>query len=89
MLVKLHHGSVRYRRKDEMGTEKKERVERPHEGTEREKKHGYFFHAKLNDFSERKNQHTLFLLTILTYMYINKVFIRFFYEGVVHLLSMV
>lgn len=29
-----------------------DRVERPHEGEERHKKHGYFYHSKLNDFSD-------------------------------------
>ena len=64
ILVKVEHGTLRYRYKDD-GEEdpppgnnrkrkKKGRIEVAHEGPERSKKHGYFFHSTLNDFSESK-----------------------------------
>ncbi len=53
VLVKLENGTLRYRYKDEdVGKKKGERIELAHEGPERKKKHGYFYHATLNDFSE-------------------------------------
>ena len=57
VLVKLEHGTVRYRYQNNEGhlagkENLDKRIERPHEGPERSKKHGYFFHATLNDFSE-------------------------------------
>ena len=64
ILVKVEHGTLRYRYKED-GEEdppsgnnrkrkKKGRIEVAHEGPERSKKHGYFFHSTLNDFSESK-----------------------------------
>lgn len=38
----------------EKSKELDQRVEKPHEGPERAKKNGYFFHSRLNDFSESK-----------------------------------
>ena len=58
VLVKVEHGTLRYRYKDEEESpskkkkKMKERIELAHEGPERSKKHGYFFHSTLNDFSE-------------------------------------
>ena len=52
MLVKLEHGTIRYRYVEDEKSHKgkEERRERNHEGNERSKKHGYFFHTKLNKF---------------------------------------
>ena len=55
VLVQLDTGTIRYRYKEgeeEDPGDRKNRIELPHEGPERAKKHGYFFHATLNDFSE-------------------------------------
>ena len=64
ILVKVEHGTLRYRYKDDAEEDpspgnnrkrkKKGRIEVAHEGPERSKKHGYFFHSTLNDFSESK-----------------------------------
>ena len=64
ILVKVEHGTLRYRYKEDGGEDpppgnnrkrkKKGRIEVAHEGPERSKKHGYFFHSTLNDFSESK-----------------------------------
>lgn len=54
VLVDLNHGTVRYRyvADDKEQKHKLPRTEQPHEGPERKRKHGYFYHARLNDFSE-------------------------------------
>ena len=63
VLVKVEHGTLRYRYKEQENEhspdrkkKKKGRIELAHEGPERSKKHGYFFHSTLNDFSEGREQ---------------------------------
>ncbi|XP_013413447.1 uncharacterized protein LOC106175840 [Lingula anatina] len=53
-LMDLNHGTVRYRYvEDETAPKKKQkRTEKPHEVDKKQMKHGYFYHAKLNDYSE-------------------------------------
>ena len=56
VLVKLEHGTIRYRyvEDEKAHKDKTERRETNHEGLERSKKHGYFFHTKLNKFGPGK-----------------------------------
>ncbi|XP_064625727.1 uncharacterized protein LOC135486668 [Lineus longissimus] len=56
-IIDLQHGTIRYREIDEGRKVKKAgRIERPHEGPERDKKHGYFYHSRLTDFSENADE---------------------------------
>jgi hypothetical protein len=52
--VDVEHGSVRYRYGSYEGepADKARRVERPFQGEDKVGKHNYFYHARLNDFSE-------------------------------------
>lgn len=59
VLVRMEHGTVRYRYKEnevELQARKSNRIEKPHEGPEKTNKKGYFFHPTLNDFSEGESQ---------------------------------
>lgn len=55
VLIDLKHGSIRYREyKDEMEVKNKSKMkEKPFEGEERQKKGHYFYHPRLQDFSEK------------------------------------
>ncbi|KAK3089232.1 hypothetical protein FSP39_001979 [Pinctada imbricata] len=55
VLVDVQHGSVRYRYGKYEGEpgNKARRIERPFEGEDRVNKQHYFYHARLNDFSEK------------------------------------
>ena len=49
VLVKLQHGTVRYRYVEEK-VDRENRIEKPHEGPERTGKDGYFYHSHLKKF---------------------------------------
>ncbi|KAL4236578.1 hypothetical protein ACF0H5_004963 [Mactra antiquata] len=53
VLIDLHHGSVRYREVEES---KKLKKEIPYEGEATHNKGHYFYHPRLNDFSEKANR---------------------------------
>lgn len=57
VLIDVEHGSVRYRYGSYKGepANKSRRVERPFQGEEKVGKQNYFYHARLNDFSESRN----------------------------------
>lgn len=57
VLIDVEHGSVRYRYGSYKGepANKSRRVERPFQGEEKVGKQNYFYHARLNDFSEKSN----------------------------------
>lgn len=48
VLVDMQHGSVRYR--EDSQDEQHQKREIPHEGTELDQKHHYFYHTRLNKF---------------------------------------
>lgn len=54
VLVDIEHGSVRYRYGSYEGepVDKARRIERPFHGDDKVNKQNYFYHARLNDFSE-------------------------------------
>lgn len=55
VLMDLKHGSIRYRYEEDghKPKDKSRKVEVPFEGEEKRKKGHYFYHPRLNDFSER------------------------------------
>lgn len=55
VLMDLKHGSIRYREtvEDNEPKNKSQKTEVPFEGEEKRKKGHYFYHPRLNDFSER------------------------------------
>ncbi|XP_061181737.1 uncharacterized protein LOC133190243 [Saccostrea echinata] len=57
VLIDVEHGSVRYRygRYEGEPADKTRRVERPFKGEDKVGKQNYFYHARLNDFSEKSN----------------------------------
>lgn len=83
MLVKLQHGTVRYRFKEDEKSpgSREERVEYPHEGPERQQKHGYFFHSRLQDFSESTKILSTYKMLILDlYKELDETFIMLIYS---------
>ena len=54
VLVKLDNGTIRYRYADDEQTrkDKQSRREVNHQGDERAKKHGYFFHTNLERYGQ-------------------------------------
>nr|XP_022317731.1 uncharacterized protein LOC111120959 [Crassostrea virginica] len=70
VLVDIEHGSVRYRYGSYEGepVDKARRIERPFHGDDKVNKQNYFYHARLNDFSEKSNssledQHKFHIVT--------------------------
>lgn len=56
VLIDLKHGSIRYRYAEDENEpkNKSKKIEVPFEGEEKKKKGHYFYHPRLNDFSESK-----------------------------------
>jgi len=54
VLVDIEHGSLRYRLGEpyQKTTDYKTKKEKPFEGEEKVNKRNYFYHTRLNDFSE-------------------------------------
>ncbi|WAR24248.1 hypothetical protein MAR_037917 [Mya arenaria] len=53
VLIDLNHGSIRYRYENETGKTPSMMTERPFEGNQKQNKGHYFYHPRLNDFSEK------------------------------------
>ncbi|CAD5125217.1 DgyrCDS13457 [Dimorphilus gyrociliatus] len=56
VLVRLPFGTIRYRYGEKSNEVLKDRIEKPHEGEDRIGKEGYFYHSRLNDFSQYGNK---------------------------------